>query len=251
MSQAPKTTSHAQAVEQDVWSESSTPTADLGTKVITPDGRIYRYCQNAGTALDRGKLLVAGTGFLNVDNHADLATNTAAIGDTTVTVTLGGTAVTENEYAGGVLVINDDTGEGISYGIESHPAQSSTTGDVIITLTEPIAVAFAAGTTATLVKSKYRDVVIATGGTQTDVPVGVPNIAVTADYYFWAQTGGICATLQSGTNTPTKGEPVTIGEATNGSVSGRDAVAEPEVGIGLDTATSGEYNAVYLMLDRA
>lgn len=250
MSQAPRTTSHAQAIEQDVWSESSVQLADLGQKVVTPDGRVYRYCQNGGTALAAGKLVVAGTGFESVDNHADLATNTAAAGDKTVTVTLGATAVTANEYAEGQLVINDDTGEGIAYTIGSHLAASAS-GDVVINLLEPIKTAFGANTTATLVKNKYRDVVIATGGTQTDVPVGVPNIAVTADYYFWAQTGGACAVLQSGTNTPTKGEPVTIGEATNGTVSGRDSIAEPEVGIGLDTAVSGEYNPVYLMIDRA
>lgn len=248
---SPKTTSHTQAVVQDVWATSATPENILGSKVITNDGRIYRYVLNGATELAPGKLTIAPAGFEAVDNHADLATNTAAIGDTTVTVTLGGTAVTANEYAGGQLVINDDTGEGISYGIDSHPAQSSTTGDVVITLSEPILVAFGAGTTATLVKNKFNGVVIATGGTQTSVPVGVPNVTIPADYYGWVQTGGTCAVLQSGTNTPTKGEPVTIGEATNGSVSGRDSIAEPEVGIGLDTATSGEYNPVHLMIDRS
>jgi hypothetical protein len=246
MSQAPKTTDLI--TEQDVWSISETPKFQLGAIAKTVDGRVYRYAKNGGTALAAGKLTVAGAGFLAQDNHADIAVNTAVKGDESVTVTLGATAATADEYAGGYLVVNDDTGEGISYKISGHAAADSA-ASLVVNLEDPIQVAFAANTTVTLTKNKYSEVVIATGGTQTDVPTGVPNVAVTASYYCWLQTGGVCAVLQSGTNTPTKGEPVTIGEATNGTVSGRDAIAEPLVGIGLDTATSGEYNPVYLKLD--
>lgn len=247
MSQAPKTTGPVQATEQDVWTEDSEQRFPLGSKVSTADGRVYRYCQNAGTALARGKLTVAA-GI--VANHEDLAVNTAAIGDKSLTVTLGATGVTENEYAEGYVVVVDDTGEGVAHKIDGHAAADAA-AEVVIYLETPIETAFGAATTVTLVKNKYRDVVIATGGTQTDIPVGVPNIAVTADYYFWAQSGGVAAVLTSGTNTATAGEPVTIGEATNGSVSGRDAVAEPLVGIAPATTapTSGEYNPYLLLID--
>ena len=246
---APKATSDAQGIgDQDLWVESVDPRAELGTKVKTTDGRIFRYARNGAVALTRGQLQIAPAGFLQDDEHADIAVNTAAIGDETVTVTLGSVLVTANQYAGGYLVVNDDTGEGITYGIRSHPAADAS-ASLVVTLSEPILIAFAAATTVTLVANKWNGVVISTT-TQTNVPAGVPNINITISYYFWLQTGGVCSVLQSGTNTPTKGEPVTIGEATSGSVSGRDSIAEPEVGIGLDTAISGEYNPVYLTIDR-
>ena len=240
---APKT--FEMVTEQDIWSESEQPRFQLGMLAQTPDGRKYRYCKNGAAALLKGKLLVS---VLSEDNHSDIAVNTAEIGDTSVTVTLGATAVLANQYSEGLLVVNDDTGEGIAYGIKSHPA-SDGSEDIIVELTEPIAIAFVAGTTVSLVENRYRDLVIATGGTQTDAPAGVPNIDVTAAYYFWAQVRGTCAVLMSATNNPTKGEPCTIGEATDGSVSGRDAVAEPLVGISLDTSVSAEYNPVDLKLE--
>ena len=242
----PKTTSYPSAVEQDVWAISEDPRANLGEKVVTPDGREYRYAKNGGTALNPGQLIIAADA---VSNHDNLAVNTAEVGDTTLTVTLGATAVTANQYVGGYAVVNDDTGEGIAYKIIAHPTSDGSEA-IAITLEDPIKVAFADATTVTLIANKYSGLIIS-DGTQTDTPVGVPNVAVTADYYFWVQTKGLCPVLVDGSTQPTPGQPVTIGNATSGAVEVKNAVGEPTVGQALkgQTYTAGEYEPVYLSLE--
>lgn len=233
----------------DPYSVDSIPTQDLGTKGVAPDGRIFRYGNVGGTQIAAGKLCVSPA---MTANHEDIAfASAAAIGDKSVSITIGATAITANEYDEGFLLVIDDTGEGYTHKIVSCPTTDGSAA-ISISITPGIQVATTTSTTVALLRNPYRDVVIATGGTQTSIPVGVSPIVMTASYYGWFQTGGWAAVLSSGTNTATAGEPVTIGEATDGSVSGRDSVAEPLVGIAQETtaATSGEHNAYYLMIDR-
>lgn len=111
----------------------------VGAKFDTADGREFVIVQNGGTALAPGKL-VQGPVSIGA-NHTGLTVATAAVGATQVTVTLGGTAVTANQYAGGFLVISAGTGIGQTLRIASHPAQSSTSGTVVLTLEDPLTVA--------------------------------------------------------------------------------------------------------------
>lgn len=115
-----------------------------GAKFYSADGREFALVQNAGTALDAGKTVQSPA---QITNHSNLTTATAAIGATQVTVTLGGTAVTANQYAGGYLIINAGTGAGQTLKIASHPAQSSTTGTVVVTLEDALKVATAVADT--------------------------------------------------------------------------------------------------------
>lgn len=115
-----------------------------GSKFDTSDGREFVLIQNAGTALVQGQL---AQGPAQITNHSNLTTTTVAVGATTVTVTLGGTAVTANQYAGGYIIFNAGTGIGQQLKIASHPAQSSGSGTVVITLEDPIQVATATAST--------------------------------------------------------------------------------------------------------
>ena len=66
----------------------------------------------------------------------DLAITTAAAGATSVTVTLGATAATEDQYKDGFLYINDGaTGEGHVYKIKSN-AVGASGGTCVLTLDE-------------------------------------------------------------------------------------------------------------------
>lgn len=230
---------------------STTPLHQLGAKGVAADGRIYRYGQAASTGIATGKLCVAPA---ITTNHEDNAFASAGVvGATVLSITVGATEVAANEYVEGYLVVVDDTGEGHTHKIVRHETSTSGGEAVEFEIAGPgLAEATTTSTTVTLVRNPYKDVVIATGGTQTDIPVGVTPVAFAADEYGWFQTGGYAAVLTSGTNTATAGEPVTIGEATNGTVSGRDAVAEPLVGIAATTvnATNGEHNVYYLLIDR-
>jgi hypothetical protein len=89
-------------------------------------------------ALAPGKLAVAATVVANHQNMAVAAA--AAVGATSVTVTLGATAATADYYADGFLTINDAAGEGISYRVKSHPAHAGS-GSLVVELYDPIKVA--------------------------------------------------------------------------------------------------------------
>ena len=81
----------------------------LSTRMVLPDGRVYYYGQADG-AITSGKVCQSAVGIANHD--MDLAVNTASAGDKSLTVTVGGTAVTEEEYKDGYVYVNDGTGEG-------------------------------------------------------------------------------------------------------------------------------------------
>jgi hypothetical protein len=124
-----------------------------GARFDAADGREFVLVQNAGTALASGRLI---QGPAEIANHKNLATSTQAIGSTSVTVTLGGTAVTANQYAGGYVVFNAGTGIGQTLKISSHPAQSSTSGTVVLSLEDVIQVATSSSDTkSTLVLPPY------------------------------------------------------------------------------------------------
>lgn len=112
---------------------------DVGQKFLTADGKTVTLVQNGGTALVAGRLIQSPASI--GANHTGLTLSTAAIGATQITATLGGTAVTANQYQGGTLVISAGTGAGQTLKIASHPAQTSTSGTVVLTLEEPLSVA--------------------------------------------------------------------------------------------------------------
>ncbi len=216
----------------------------LGTLVQTPDGRKFRYARAGASNLAAGKLVVAAT---QVADHTDLSVAAAAIGDTQVTVTLGSTGVTADQYANGFLIVNDGTAEGTIYTIASHPAADAS-ATVVVNLSQPLAAALAASGTSqvSLVKNTYADVVISATD-QADLAVGVPPVAVTAGYYFFCATGGDAAVL--GDEAVTAGLAVTIGTGVAGAVEALDAAGEQQLGIAKQALVDTEYQTVFLTLD--
>lgn len=113
----------------------------LGASFSSADGRKFTLVQNGASALVSG-VLVQSPASIGA-NHTGLTCATAAIGATQITVTLGGTAVTANQYAGGYAVVSAGTGIGQTLRIQSHPAQATTNGTVVLTLEDPLSVATA------------------------------------------------------------------------------------------------------------
>ncbi len=112
----------------------------VGTKFSTADGREFVLIQNGGTALVSGVLVQSPVSI--GANHTGLTLSTEVVGSDSVTATLGGTAVTANQYAGGYVVVSAGTGIGQTLRIKSHPAAGSTS-TVVLTLEDPISVATA------------------------------------------------------------------------------------------------------------
>lgn len=240
----PKTTSFTSAVEQDVHVISSIPRAKLGEKTVTADGRVYRYAKAGAVDLAPGKLVVAATAVANHENIA--VASAAAVGDTQITVTLGATLATANQYSEGFMVVNDAAGEGIAYKIKSHPAANAS-ASLVVTLEDPIKVALTTSSEVSLMKNLYDGLVISVTD-QADAAVGIPNVTVTASYYFWVQTGGVCSALAD--EALTAGVALTTGTGVAGAVEALDAAGEQEIGVALQAGVDTEYRLIELTLDK-
>lgn len=182
----------------------------VGSKYDTADGRTFVLIQNGGTALVSG-VMVQGPVAIGA-NHTGLATSTAAVGATQITVTAGGTLITNNQYQGGYAVISAGTGQGQTLRIQSHPAATSS-GTTVLTLEDPLKVAtLTSDTKTTLVLNPYGSqygtdvrtsgcVVAPTTLTgpvigATVFPIGASTTTVPT--YGFIQTAGTVAVLNQG-----------------------------------------------------
>lgn len=230
---------------QGLWAESSTKKLPYGTRFALGDGRVFRYAKMGATAGVAGNIY---QGVAESANHINETVATAtAIGGDKVYLTLGATAVTENEYAEGYFSINDATGEGHYYKVRSHPAADASAA-LTVTLYDTIRVATVAGTSEwSMHHSEYRNVIIHPSP-PTALVVGVATTAVTANYYCWLQTWGPCAVLSDGT--PAVNVRVIPSGSVNGAVAtGVETDVVPQVGIMLGGAgVDTEYGMVNLTI---
>lgn len=244
------------AVAQDIYEESTKQYYPLGERLQLKDGRVFHYALNGGNLLAAGNMT---SSKVAIDDHTDLVLVTTVEKNSSykVKVTLGGTLVTANQYAEGWLWVEGaaaGTYIGQCHQIKSHPAQATTTGDVIITLHSQIAEKIEAGTAKiSMLQNQYKDLIIQA----TDpvaLTVGVPLIPITATsdplyYYFWLQTWGPCPVLEE--DTPVAGDPACIDDGNDGAVSQYDvgSYAEQTVGTFMDIAGSNTMTMVFLRLD--
>lgn len=220
----------------------------LGSKAVTRDGKIYRWTSNGSTALAEGK---TNTGVARVANHSNLALTSSsniAVGSTTISVTLGGTAATADQYADGYAVINDGTGVGQSFLLVGNTAQSSTSGSVDLLLAESVTVLLAiASTKVTLIPNPNANVVV-TPAVVTNPIAGVSNVPVAASAYFWAQTRGMAGVLSDGVIA--RGTQGIASDAVVGAVETRvDATVVNPISFAPDATVDAKYYPQFLLVD--
>ena len=242
-------TGYVELVHGEAKRESSVQQHPLGTRGIDPNGNIYRYV-SAGEALGAGVVVMQAAGVANHD--MDLVTAAAAAEATSVTVTLGGTAATLDQYKQGYLVVNDGPGEGHIYAIAGHPAaDSSATLAVRLEDGDDIKVALTSSSLCGLMANPYSSVEVYDADDIDGIPCGVATTAVTSGYYAWVQTWGFAAVLVDVAST--LGLPVRVSDGTNGATEplDRDGTHENEPAIGiasLISAVSTDYGVVYLQI---
>ncbi len=178
----------------------------LGTIGYTPDGRKFRWAFSDGT-IGAGQVVAAAVAATVHDR--DLAVvSAAAVGDMTITLTVGAAAITANDYEDGYLFINDVDGEGHLYCVKSHPAISSGANGVF-TLWEPVREALTTSSQAGIHKNEYKDCVVSPAA-NVNPTVGVAPTEIADNTYFWAQVYGMAAVLVE--DTITAGQHVTASE---------------------------------------
>jgi len=172
-------------IKQDLFNESQYPLHRLGQKAVDEWGSVYRYVKAGGVALAAGHLLqesAEDTAFRSMAVQA-----AAAIGDTEINVTLGGTATTANLFDGGELVVESSTGLGQWFRILSHDVAASGTCGFVVD--RPLKVALTTSSQVSVRRNAYNQVidfpVTPTGG-----PVGVALYAMTIAYHGWVVSGG-------------------------------------------------------------
>lgn len=236
------TTDVERAVGQGIYQESEFQNSPLGSELVLNDGRKFRYCLNGAAALLAGKVAASPAW---VTTETGLTVNTASKGDTSLSITVGSTiAASANLYAGGFVIVEDDTGEGQMLKIKSHPALASAA--IVFKLWDPVRVAFSDDTTVGLVKDRFNGTIVCpdTSDTEAETPVGVPLIPVTIAYYFWAQFAGLCNVLNDGSMAI--GEPLMRGSE-DGALAVGDSTMK-EIATMHHTAEDAEYRPVMLSI---
>lgn len=229
-------------IKQGVYETSSEQLHLLGTRVEVGE-RVFHYAKAGGVALAASKL---NQGAVPVSDHLKcILATTAAVGDMRLKITLNGTTVAAiNLYSEGYINLDNGGGGYGGYKIKAHPAFGA--GDSqYVNLYDPIQVALTASMYATLTKNPWKDVVVMPT-TKTSIPIGVNLVAVTAAYYFWAQTWGPCSCLL-GAGPASIGEALMASGATAGSLITATA-GYPVVGNLMRAEAAADYGLVFLTI---
>lgn len=221
----------------------------LGTLGSDQYGDLYVYAKAGASNISAGKLQLAPAPKTNHHNCVAGAAVTADGRVNKVTIDLGATALTANEYAGGLLIANDNGQEGTQYRISGHPAADS--GAIAeFTVERPFLESIATTHEFTLMHNPYRGVVEGTSSTQQ--PVGVPMVDITATYFGWLKVRGIASVLAD--ETITLGAGVTAGTSTAGAVEEIDqpgdttVLTDHAVGWAVVAGVDTEYRPIELTL---
>lgn len=229
---------------QDYFGPTTVQGHNLGTRLMTVDGRIFRYAQAGLVDLVAGNLLQAA---IPIPFHLALTAVAAPIGTTQLTVTPGATAGAANLYAEGYLGVDTGPGNGFTYKISGHGAITASTAFTLF-LEEPIQVAMTTATRYGLAPNLYKQV-LQSPTTKTAAVVGVAPCVIPASSFGWIQTWGPASVLINGT--PAVTAPVVSGVTAAGSVDVYTAGAMPTasyVGEMMQVGVSGKNNFVYLKI---
>lgn len=174
---------------QRIWEVNTVAQYSVGTRLVTEDGRVFRYAKASNIVSVRH----FGLKFWRQigDGIAANAGGTSAVGDYTVTLT--GTA-TKNEYTGGYLIMHSTPNQ--FRAILSNTVTSGTT--FVVTLAEPLTAVVTSGSTyCEAMQSPYSDVRLTAGpsggdsGNDYSSVAGIPYMITTvANTYLWIQTWG-------------------------------------------------------------
>ena len=224
----------------------------VGTRWDLSDGREVIPVR-AGDAVAAGKLYGDAAVIANHQNLAVTAFQAySANGNVPakVTVTLGATAVTANQYQGGFVVVNDVTGEGQTLRIASHPAADSA-ASLVITLEDAPNTALTTSSEVCLIAPHGKDVIISAATTKTSVSCGIGLYPITAASYGFLVTKGIVSALCDSTNAAI-GTAITASVNTAGAIGAvpyaGNIVTGEIIGNTVQTGVSTEYRTVFVNL---
>lgn len=220
----------------------------LGTKWDLEDGRELTFVLAGAVNLAQGKLMQNAA---LIANHQNLVTTAFTaytnngLSPATVTVTLGGTAATVNQYALGLAVVTSGTGLGQTLQIASHPAQASTTGALVLTLADAPNVALDTSSVISLVPQPGSGIIISPASAPTNRQVGVTLYPITAANYGYVVNKGVVACLNTGGTTA--GNSLSASQSVAGAVI-TGVLADGFVGSAIVAGTTAQYQPIFVDL---
>ena len=183
--------------EQEIYEESETKKYWLGTRRVV-DERVYHYCKASANGCAQPYWGAQDSHKYKSDDTEDciegVTVGDKEIGDLTLVTLDTNAAHVADFFEGGWAVVT------VVSTIQMLRIRSSTAGGTSVTLTlwDPLSMDVAEGSQLQVFPSIYSSVERVLGGGDTKgVTVCVPNIIVTASYYFWGQTWGHCYGIPS------------------------------------------------------
>jgi hypothetical protein len=246
---------------------------NIGDRVVTPDGRVFRYSLAAATcdpefgAYNGLKTITNAVAPAQVDptspNVLGYVPTAGKVGSTAVTITVGATdgslgtgRVAVDELRGGYIVIGNGTSQHPQMrGIIGNDVLTTAGGSVNVFLDAPLITAVTVGTTnlETLL-NPYANVKGDQAGGAYVSFLGVPAVRATVGQYFWLQTWGpVWITSDDTTGAAANGREIYF--VNNGSVVSSDKLVDgatnvlyQRAGVAIDASSTGASNAPIVML---
>src|SRR3990167_3889290 len=205
-------------IEGDQWKVHTTKQLSYGQEMRFIDGRRFRYAKAGAVAVVVAKLYQSA---IPVTNHVLRTPSAAAVGARSVTLALGATAASEDQYLDGYLVVDlaTNTGFGHIYQIANHKAIASS-GSFAVPLRSAVQVAISTqATSVSLIPNNYNGVILAITTTPTASLAGVSVKPIPIANFGWIQVAGncMCLTESNGAADVTAGYQLMVG-ATTGSL---------------------------------
>ncbi len=155
----------------------------VGTRAMSWDGSVYRYGKFGATNTSYqmavwSQATSAGVSFESINGASGAGSKTVNIADA---------STTEDQYAGGYLLLFHATGDGKVYTILGNTASAG--GIVILSLDQPLGVAVTTSDNLELYASPFSDIRQGNSGS-TKGFWGIPQALVTSGSYGWVKTWG-------------------------------------------------------------
>lgn len=215
----------------------------LGARSVTGDGREFRYASAGASNLIIGQLQQAAA---PQSNYVDVTAIAAAVGATTVTLTVStGTAVAANQFSGGFYTTYGTVanGGGQILQISSNTAVTASGTSITITLTDPVATAITTSATVNIIPPSFA-ALIQSPTTVSGQVAGIAVTSLTATYYGWIQVKGLANALIAGT--PAIGTGLSAPNSGTAGALQVTAATLMDIATNLKTGSDGRYGPVVL-----
>jgi len=217
-----------------------------GQRFDLEDGREVVIVKAGAVDLVSGKLVQAPA---VIANHVNLVVTAYAAANVQlgtpakVTVTLGATAATENQYAQGYLIVNDGAGEGQSLKITGNTAALGA-ASCVISLEDAPVTAITTASNVSLIADLYKDVIVAPTA-RTSKVIGATIYPISIGEYGYIATKGVVSLLADGV--VATGVAVSPSNAVAGAIES-GVIAQGFVGTTVQDTVDTEYRAVSIDL---